>query len=212
MAQFRDSRGRFSSQPRDSAGRWHSAEWYNRSQGQKRRYAETSQARAAAEYSARRVAEIAAEYEAAALRFEVPEPAFRQRQDAWGLLEIGRTDPGASVKVHIEFGGTTIYDFDGTAEDFAPAELKAALDEWSEEELEDKSHYWRAPGLRLWEINRWFAPGTVTASRIEVNTLPAADSLIQEAIAGEVKLAGYPMAEAPADPIEWPADEDALPE
>lgn len=212
MLAFRDSRGRFSSRPRDSAGRYRSAEWYNRSQGQKARYAAASEARAAESYSARRAAEIAAEYEAAARRFEAPpEPELRQRQDAWGLLELGRTqiEPGADVKVHIEFGGVTVYEYDGTAEGFAPAELKKALDEWSEEELEDSAHYWRAPGLRLWQIDRWFSPGTLTANRVEVHTLPAADSLIEEAIAGQVNLPGYPMEAAPND---WPDEEDALPE
>ena len=222
MVRYRDSHGRFTSRPRDSAGRFRSESWYNRSQAQRRRYAEAAaservrgESEAAAEYSRRRAAEIAAEYESAARRFDLPPgPDLTQRQDAWGVMELGRI-PGetdANISVHVELNGTSIYDYEGTAGEFAPAELKQALDEWAEEDLEDSAHYWRAPGLRMWQVDKWFRPGTLTAEKVEVKALPAADSLIQEAISGQTVLTGYAESPVAVSLGEWSDEGDALPE
>jgi hypothetical protein len=223
MARFRDSHGRFSSRPRDSAGRYRSAEWYNRSQGQKARYKAQSRARAQAEaaetYSEHRAREIAAEYEAAAARYEAPGPAavpagpeLRQRQDAWGLQEIGsvQVEPGAHVSVKIDLGGRTVYEFDGRADEFAPMELRRALDEWSVEYLDDDAHYWRAPELRIWQIDKTLNPQTLQATSVTVRAVPGADAILQEDIdthgAAPMVLTGEAAA-----PVEWPEDDDALP-
>jgi hypothetical protein len=248
VARFRDSHGRFSSRPRDSAGRYRSESWYNRSQGQKARYQAAAeharrsyaasigwqtrrrseaelrgwqtrrekQDKAGREYSVRRAAEIAAEYEAAAERFAPPAPVgaqLRQRQDAWGLQEIGRVgvEPGAHVEVKIELGGRIVYEYDGRADEFAPLELRRALDEWSVEYLEDDAHYWRAPELRIWQIDKTLNPQTLQATAIKVSTIPGADAILQEDIdthgKGPIPLTG----EAPMM-AEWPQDDDALPE
>jgi hypothetical protein len=214
MVRFRDSHGRFSSRPRDSAGRYRSVEWFNRSQGQHARYQAAAEFRAAAEYSERRAREIAAEYEAAAERFSVPAGVSQhQRQDAWGLQVIGNVnvEPGAHVEVKIELGGKIVYEYDGRADEFAPMELREALDRWSVEYMGDEAHYWRRPELSLWEIDKTLDPVTLLATSVRARNLPNAEEMLRESMSTPVKEsdnAVWPMSDAPAD---WPEDDDALP-
>lgn len=215
MVRFRDSHGRFSSRPRDSAGRYRSVEWFNRSQGQHARYQAAAEFRAAAEYSERRAREIAAEYEAAAERFSVPAGVSQhQRQDAWGLQVIGsvNVEPGARVDVKVELGGVIVYAYDGRADEFAPMELREALDRWSVEYMGDEAHYWRRPELCLWEIDKVLDPKTLLATSVRARNLPDAEAMLKESMSTPAKESDnslFPMSNAP---FEWPEDDDALPE
>ena len=139
--------------------------------------------------------------------------ALHQHQDAWGLQVIGsvNVEPGARVDVKVELGGVIVYAYDGRADEFAPMELREALDRWSVEYMGDEAHYWRRPELCLWEIDKVLDPKTLLATSVRARNLPDAEAMLKESMSTPAKESDnslFPMSDAPAD---WPEDDDALP-
>jgi len=130
------------------------------------------------------------------------------------IIDLPKSEisPDTTLDIDVDFGGGSVYRFDGWAEDFDHLDFKRGIDNWAEENdlgSTYKSPFsWRAPGVRLFLKTADRAPdGTQTA--IKVRALPdAVKAMSLSATGPELALDEEP--EEPG-PREW-KEQDALPE
>jgi len=104
--------------------------------------------------------------------------SFMEVQD----ITKSEIDSDTRVNVSLDFGSGPLCKYDGPAEKWDPHCMKRELDNWEESEhwgMAYKSpNSWRAPGVRIFQVEYWQALGKVP-TQIKVTVAPDALSAIK---------------------------------